>query len=282
MPAVSLASAIVASAVPADGEVLVASGEFRSVLYPFLVAETRRLLRVREVSPDGLLNALSERTALVALSHVRSADGHVADLDAVVRRAHAAGALVYVDATHSVGTLPFDAKRSGVDFMSCAGYKWLCCPRGVAFLWCRRELQQRMSPVAAGWRASVDHRIGGYYGGPLDLAEGAARFDVSLAWHAWVGAAESLKAITMIDEEERFHRGYQLARTLANDLELPEPRSAIVSVPVASRESARARLKEAKVKVTEQRDRVRVSPHFYNTEKDIERAVIALSTLVAR
>lgn len=277
VPAVSLASAHVATAVPEGGEVLVGAGEFRSVLYPFLVAEARGRLRVREAPPEELASAIDERTSLVAVSHVQSADGRVTDVAALARAAHAAGARIYVDATHSAGTLPLDVTAAELDFVACAAYKWLCCPRGVAFFACRADAQERVAPLAAGWRAAAGHAAGGYYGAPLELTPGAARFDLSLAWHAWVGAVGALEGLLSLDDETRFRRGHEVICRLARGLGLPEPPGTILSVPVASSSAAAEALARARVKATVQRDRVRLSAHFYNAGEDADRAVEALA-----
>lgn len=277
VPAVSLASAHVATAVPEGGEVLVAHGEFRSVLYPFLVARDQGRLRVREAPLEDLAEAVDEHTDVVAVSHVQSRDGQVADVASLAEAAHRAGARLYVDATHSAGTLPLDVASLGLDYLACAAYKWLCCPRGVAFFVCRSELQDAVAPLAAGWRAAADHHRGGYYGGPLSLAPGAARFDLSLAWHPWVGAVAALEGLLAVSEEDRFRRGRRVVARLAAALGLPEPAGTILSVPVRSSAAAGEALARLGVKATVQSDRVRVSAHFYNREADADRAAEALA-----
>jgi selenocysteine lyase/cysteine desulfurase len=275
MPAVSVATGIVASVVPPGAEVLVAQEDFASLLYPFLEAERRGALRVRAVSLDRLVDEVASETALVAVSYVQSADGEVADVAALRRATDEVGAGLYLDATHAVGVLPPSGAAWSADYLSCAAYKWLCCPRGVAFLYVAPQRWSRPASIAASWRGEA-RPYAPHYGPPLELVEDARRFDVSIAWHAWVGARSALDAIVAVGDERRFGSANGLAGRLADLLELPPPRSAIVTVPVRDGVRARAALDRAGVRATVRRDTVRLSPHFYNAEPDIHAAVAAL------
>ncbi|MFD0331103.1 aminotransferase class V-fold PLP-dependent enzyme [Streptacidiphilus monticola] len=119
----------VATALPEGAEVLLAEGEFTSVTGPF---QHRPGLRVRQAPLERLAEAVSERTALVAVSAVQSADGRVADLAAIREATRAHGARLLVDATQALGWA--DLRDTGADYVVAAAYKWLLAPRGVAFL----------------------------------------------------------------------------------------------------------------------------------------------------
>lgn len=263
LPAVSVASGLVATSVPKGGEVLLAQGDFTSVMYPFLVAQEKGLLTVREAPADRLAGAVGPQTALVACSWIQSGDGSVADVDAISEAARRHRARVYLDASQALGMLPIDVGAVGVDFLACAGYKWLCCPRGAAFLWLRPELNSEVSPITASWRGG-DDPFGRYYGSPLALADDAARFHVSLAWHPWVGARASLEVLAGLDDVARFERAHTGARVLCERLELPPPPSSIVSVPVTDSQAAGRALESAGVRVAVRAGAIRVAPHFYN------------------
>lgn len=276
MPAVSVATGIVASAVPEDGEVLVAEGEYTSATYPFLAAAERGRLRVREAPLEGLADAVRPETSLVAVSLVQSADGRVADLAEITRAAREAEARIYLDVSQALGVVPVDVAAAGVDFLACAAYKWLLCPRGVAFLFVREGLWDEPSPIVASWRAG-DHPYGRFYGTPLALSPTAARFDVSLAWHAWVGARASLETVAAIDEQERFSLARAPALRLAQLLELPPTGSSILAVPVDDSAHAGAALADARVKASVRAGRIRISSYFYNSLADAERAAEVLA-----
>ncbi|MEO1366702.1 MAG: aminotransferase class V-fold PLP-dependent enzyme [Acidobacteriota bacterium] len=263
LPAVSVASALVATGVPKGGEVLLAEGDFTSVMYPFLVARDRGDLTVREAPARALAEAIGPRTALVAFSIVQSGDGRVADLEAISAAARQHGALVYGDGSQALGMLPIDVETAGLDFLACGAYKWLCCPRGVSFLWLRPELNDTLAPLTASWRGG-DDPFARFYGSPLALADDAARFHVSLAWHPFVGARASLEVLTALDDRARFERARAAARVLTEQLDLPDSGSSIVSVPVTDSGAAGLALEKAGVRVSVRAGAIRVAPHFYN------------------
>ncbi len=281
MPAVSVASAIVASAVPPGGEVLIPEGDFTSIIYPFLVAEKRGELTVREAPLEILAEAVTPATSLVATSLVQSADGRVVDLEALHLATRQVDARLYLDVSQALGVMPLNVEAAGVDYLACGAYKWLCCPRGVAFLYVREALWQTPSPVAASWRAG-DSPYGRFYGMPLALASTAARFDVSLAWHAWVGARPSLETLCALDDDLRFRLACTPVRHLAERLELPPPDSSILSVPVVDDQRAAETLRAASIKASVRASQIRVSSHFYNSIADVEHAAEVLAPLVDR
>ena len=175
-----------------DAEVVTPGGEFTSLLFPFLVQQERGVT-VREVPLESLADSIGPRTTLVAWSAVQSSDGRLADNDAVVEAAAAVGALTVVDATQATGWLRVPHDR--VDATVCSAYKWLCCPRGTAFMVASPRVLGGYLPNAASWFAA-DEMHAGYYGTPLRLAAGARRFDMSPAWFSWMGAVTSLSALS--------------------------------------------------------------------------------------
>ena len=273
MPAVSVATAIVATAVPEGGEVLVASGDFTSVIYPFLEAERLGRVKVREAPLRELADAVGPETRLVAVSHVQSASGEAVDVNALCQAAENVGARVFLDLSQSLGVVPFDVNASKVDFVACAAYKWLCCPRGTAFLYVRRTCWQETSAVAANWRAG-DDPYGRYYGTPMHLAPTAARYDVSLAWHPWVGAKASLQVLTETDDDIRFELAHGAASRFTELMELPPPDAGIVSV--ATEDGAGEALERERIVTSARAGKVRLSFHYYNTMDDAEKAAAVL------
>jgi len=146
---------VIASSLPTGAEVLCPEEDFSSLLYPFLV---RADVRVRCVPLGQISEAIDERTALVAVSAGQSADGRVADLDAIADAADRYGALTLVDATQAVGWLPLDARR--FDFLVAGAYKWVLAPRGSAFLAIRRERLANVPPLLGGWYAAPGAQTG--------------------------------------------------------------------------------------------------------------------------
>ena len=100
-----------------------------------------------------LCEAIDERTALVAISHVLFKSAWIVDVERVIRHAHAAGALVSLDAFHSVGVIPVDVKASGADFLTGGVLKWLCGGPGGCFTYAAPETTARLEPALTGWLA---------------------------------------------------------------------------------------------------------------------------------
>src|SRR5690606_17744137 len=148
------------------------------------------------------------------------ATGDVADVDALVAAARAHGARLLCDATQAVGWLPVDATR--FDALVCHAYKWLCAPRGVAFLAVSEDFQQALRPVHAGWYAGAD-AWSSCYGHDVALAPDASRFDVSPAWRAFVGAAPALELFAGLGASALPDHATALAREFRHGLGLPAP-----------------------------------------------------------
>jgi selenocysteine lyase/cysteine desulfurase len=267
---VSVFAGLVAASLPDGAEVLVPAGEFTSMVFPFL-AQTTRGVRVREVELEHLAEAVTRRTALVAVSAVQSADGRVMDLDALAAATEAAGARVLLDTTQAVGWLPVDAGRFA--YTVCGGYKWLLAPRGTCFFTVQEGREGDLLPHTAGWYAG-DLPWDSIYGAPLRLAPDARRFDVSPAWHSWVGQAPSLDLLTAVGPAALHEHALGLATRFRAALELPPGNSAIVSLPLAA--DAEQRLRQAGVAASVRAGRLRLAFHVNNTVDDVDAVAPAL------
>ena len=145
----SVFAGLIAAAVPDGAEVLCVEGDFSSMVLPF--AHAGRGIRLRIAPLDELADAITADTWLVAFSLVQSATGEVADAAAIRAAAARHGARTLCDATQAVGWLPVDA--ADYDAVICHAYKWLCAPRGVAFLTISEEFAACVPAVFAGWYA---------------------------------------------------------------------------------------------------------------------------------
>jgi selenocysteine lyase/cysteine desulfurase len=281
-PAVSVGAAIALSSVRPGEEILAPRDEFASILLPALAMAQRCGGTVRRVEFSALPDSITDRTALVLTSHVRSNDGRVQDLEALGAAAERAGARILLDATHSAGVLPVGADRHGIHYVVAAAYKHLLCPRGVAFLGVASSQFAKTAPIAASWRAA--RAAYDYYYGPelSDLAETAARYDVSLAWHSWVGAAESLAFLSGIPAWARREWCVGLADDLADRLGVPATGSSIALVPVHDGVTARNEMRLAGITGSGRAGLVRLSFHLYNDTDDVAAAAAVLSGHVIR
>ncbi|GIG41063.1 aminotransferase class V-fold PLP-dependent enzyme [Cellulomonas phragmiteti] len=267
---------LVAAALPDGARVVVPDGDFTSVTYPFL-AHADRGVRVRAVPLEHLADAVADGCDAVATSLVQSRDGRVVDLAAVRAAASDVGALRVLDVTQAAGWYPLDPATHGPEVTVCSAYKWLCAPRGTAFLTTTPEADARLRPLAAGWYAGADPWTS-VYGTDMRLAPGARRFDTSPAWLAWVGAAPALEAFARVDVAEVHAHDVGLADGLRARLGLPAAGSAIVSLPDDDAGTVRARLTAAGLRVAGRGGGVRLAFHVWNDASDVERVVAALTT----
>jgi kynureninase len=126
------------------------------------------------VDTERLLEAIDERTALVAVTHVAFRSSALLDAAAVAARAHAVGALVLLDTYQSAGTVPIDVEALGVDLLVGGSVKWLLGGPGTGYLYARPEVAAALAPRLVGWfghQAPFDFRPS-----PIAFAEGAGRF----------------------------------------------------------------------------------------------------------
>ena len=182
LPAASVGVGVVAAALQPGDRVVTPRAEFRSVLYPLLVARDRGIDLVEVDDVEQLVDAIQPGTKLVALSLVQMQTGLVLPIREIVDRAEQVGAEVLLDATHGIPFVPLDDVIDRLDYLVTHAYKHLLCPRGVAFMVLRDDHIGPLPPIVSSWRASDDpYRT--FFGGPLSLAQGAAQYDASLPWH---------------------------------------------------------------------------------------------------
>jgi selenocysteine lyase/cysteine desulfurase len=262
---------LVAASLPAGSEVLTASGDFTSILFPFL-ARADRGVAVREVPLEALHDAVTASTSLVAVSAVQSADGRLADLEALEAACAATGTRTLIDTTQAVGWLPVDASR--FSFTTGGGYKWLLAPRGTAFFTVQPELMADVVPIAAGWYAGED-RWTSIYGSPLRLARTARRFDLSPAWHPWVGQAASLELLLGIGAPTLHAHATGLAERFCTRVGLPFAGSAIVAA--RTDEEVPELLRRAGIVAATRAGRLRLSFHVSTSPADVDLAAEVLS-----
>lgn len=267
---VSVFAGLVAAGLPDRSEVLTVQGEFTSIVFPFM-AQAGRGVTVREVPLAQLADAVTARTALVSVSAVQSADGRLADLDALEQACVATGTRVLLDTTQAVGWLPIDARRFA--YTTGGGYKWLLAPRGTAFFTIQPELADGLVPQNAGWYAGNDPWAS-IYGGPLRLAPDARRFDVSPAWHSWIGQAPALALLNSVGRDGLHEHALGLANRFRSGVELQPGDSAILSLDVDPQ--GVERLGTARIAVSHRAGRLRLAFHINNTADDADRAADVL------
>ena len=273
---VSAFAGLVAASLPDGSEVLTAEGDFTSILFPFL-AQARRGVSVRAVPLERIADAVTPATTLVSVSAVQSADGRMADLDALRAACAATGTPILLDVTQAVGWLPVDASRYA--YTVCSGYKWLLNPRGTAYFTVAPELMDGLIPHAAGWYAG-DKPWESIYGGPLRLAPDARRFDLSPAWHSWVAAAPAVELLADLGSDALHAHSVDLAARFCAGIDVAPAGSAIVSLAVA--DDAAQAMHAARVMGSVRAGRLRLSFHVSTSEQDVDHAIDVLRRHVVR
>ncbi|MDO8108286.1 aminotransferase class V-fold PLP-dependent enzyme [Isoptericola sp. b441] len=276
-PQVSVLVGLVAANLPAGARVVVPSGEFTSVTYPFLVHDDRDV-QVDHVPLAGLADAVRPGVDLVAFSLAQSADGTLVDADAVLTAAEESGTIVVADLTQAAGWLPVDAGR--FDVTVTGAYKWLCAPRGSAFLTVAPHLADRLRPMCAGWYAG-ESVWASVYGPAMALAGDARRFDTSPAWPVWVGTAPAVELFAGWMDDPRTadvvrHHGARLADRVRASLSLEPQGRPVVALPDPDGTRRRA-LESVGCRVAGRAGMVRLAFHLWNDEADADRAAAALS-----
>lgn len=263
--------------------------EYPSVVYPFLRkslgVEVEYVKNVKgKVLLEDVERVVDDKTAAVAISHVEYANGFRHDMRAISEIAHEHGAYVIVDAIQSTGAVSVDVKRDNIDFLTASCYKWLLSPPGAGYLYVREELIQKFEPPFTGW-ASVKQEIFNTTDfwdiWKLELSETAIRFEVgSPSYISLVGAREALKLLLSVgisNIERRIlgltDRLIDSIRDMNLDLQTPEEkacRSGIVNFRVENPRQVAEELGRKGIIVSARSNGIRVSPHFYNTEEEID------------
>ena len=267
----SVLAGLVAASVPDGAEVLCVEGDFSSMVFPFL-NQRHRGVTVRQVPLGELAESITADTWLVAWSLVQSATGAIADTDAIVAAAEAASSFTLCDTTQAAGWMPVDA--SLFDATICHSYKWLCSPRGVAFLTVGARLGAEINPAQAGWYAG-ESPWASCYGPEMNLAADARRFDVSPAWPAWVGAEPAIDLFRNLDLALVRDHAVSLGDALCDGLGLERLGQAIVTWPDADGQGLE-QLTAAGLVASGRAGRARVAFHLWNDEDDVADALRAL------
>jgi selenocysteine lyase/cysteine desulfurase len=209
--------------------------------YYFAASLARRGVELVEMDA---LDALPERTRAVCISTVNYSSGYRPDVMAVSQLTRERGALLYIDGTQSVGALRFDVAAVRPDMFAVDPYKWLLAPNGATFFYASPKLRATLRPAVMGWRSDKGWRS-------VDaLVHGAPELP---------GAAEKYEGGML-----NFPSLYALGESVRMMLEIgPE------------RIEAR-KLQEQRIVVAARHGNLRVSPHFYNTEADLEKLEAAL------
>jgi len=231
------------------------------------------------------IDALPANTRAVLVSTVNYASGYRPDLESLSRITHEAGALLYVDGTQSLGALQFDVRAVRPDMLAIDGYKWLLCPNGATFFYITPELRGKIRPPVMGWRSDRGWRsVDDLHHGAPTLPDAAEKYEAGmLNFPSLYGLRESVRMMLEIGPERIERRVLELADCAAEAMraagaEVRYRNTNIVAGHWPDRDaSALAKKLQAEgIIVAARHGNLRVSPHFYNNEADLERLTKAL------
>lgn len=248
--------------------------------------------RIR-IEAGEVVERIDEQVGIVNVNRVLFESSWIMDLPPIVEAAHANGSYVVVDDFHGCGVVPIDVHELGVDFLLAGVLKWLCGGQGLAFLYCRQNLIEKLDPLVVGWFGTVDpfnfDRSG------LRLRDDARRFETGTYAlpQAWT-ASGGLEIILEVGVDAIRKRSVELTSRIVrktNEAGLgllspaePERRAGLVRIRVpGGMEGAKSILRslfERDVVLDQRGDALRISPHFFNTEDDIDRCFEELMKLV--
>jgi selenocysteine lyase/cysteine desulfurase len=257
-------------------------------------AQERRGVRVVHVpaEADGTIplerfaDAIDERTALVATTHVCFRNGGRLDVEGIARLAHERGALVLVDAYQTIGSLPIDVRELGCDFLAAGVLKYLLSSAGLGFLYCRRKLVEQIEPTATGWFADRDifeMDIHDYSPAPT-----ARRFEAGTppvpSTYAAIAGIELMQEIGIAETEAHVRELNALLRDGLDELGAhvvtprePQLCGALVCIASTDVDALVAALAKEGIVTSSRDDNLRVSAHCYNTAEDVQAVLDVLA-----
>lgn len=284
----------------AGDEVIIAAGDFPAHYTTWKPMEAREGIRVKSTHPQGqfmrsgdLIEAMTPRTRVISVSHVRFDDGSILDVSSLAAACKGNGTLLVLDVSQSCGAIPMDVRDLGADFVVSAGYKYLLSPWGTGFLWMKPQNAEMLRPGPYNWLAQdVENFARLNYVDPrpartlsrFDAAEAASVYNFNLT------VMEASVKFVLDATPVRIHRHNQ---ALISDLleRLPEgyraasPRQAsergvsgCFEIGNRSRtESAYQTLRDKGFVVALREGKIRVAPHLLNSTRDIDRLVVAMA-----
>ena len=271
---------------------------FPSTIYPFTRVAHHTGCEIRLASGhdgyasfDEIVKNVDQNTAVVSVSHAEYTGGQLYDLVALAEVAHRHGALLVVDATQSAGAIPIDAPATGADIIIAGSYKWLCGPFGAAIMYLAPLLQNKLEPGIVGFRSHND--MWNLDPGRLEYPQTAKRFESStMAFGCIRGLEKSIEYLLDIGIKRIYDHNIALADRLIEglnglDIEIVSPvniseRTSIVTCRIKGFDPVEIvrYLKQRNIVVHKRQQFIRFSPHLYNSEADVDRAIAGIHSFL--
>src|SRR6202166_2999715 len=283
----------------AGDEVIIAGGEFPAHYATWKPMEAREGIKVQITHPQGqfmqagdLIAAMTPRTRVISVSHVRFDDGSILDASSLAAACKRNGTLLVLDVSQSCGAIPMDVHSLGADFIVCAGYKYLLSPWGTGFLWARPESSDSLRPGPYNWVSQgVESFARLNYVDP-EPAPTLSRWDSSEAASIYNFNLTVMEASAkfVLDASPALIRDHNQAlidyffERLPEGYRLASPRQAsqrgvFGCIEVGSRgdtEFLYQTLRDERFVVALREGKIRVAPHLLNSTQDIDRLLVVM------
>jgi selenocysteine lyase/cysteine desulfurase len=277
---------------------VVASGaEFPTVGQVWLAQHTRgaRVTWVGvhdgAVPLEGYASAIDGTTAIVSAAHAYYQNGALQDVAAIAQLARERGAYSFVDAYQSLGIVPVDVRAMGVDFLASGTLKYLMGTPGIAFLYVRREIIDRFEPLITGWFGRRNPFA--FDAKTLDWSAHAARFDTGTPplLPAYISRA-AMDWLHTIGLDAIYDYTQHLSRRLADGAAargltihgpgLTAPKTPSTAIVCADAHGTEHALRDRGIIASARGPAIRLAPHCYNTEAEIDHALDVLAEVLRR
>lgn len=264
--------------------------EFEPLIYHWLGLASRGVevkfapSRDEKIFIEDIIHGVNQQTRMIILSHVQYLNGYKITFPELAAFCKEKDILLVAEGSHSLGSLQFDVQKEAVDVLIASGNKWLLGPEGCGLLYLSHKAMEKLPSTTIGWRsADYDEDTTDY---PIKFYESARKYEPSgLSILSVYGFNASIKFLLEIGIPQIENRIIELSTYLANKLreknyelnsELTKERmSGIVGFhsKILTAKNICAKLMRHKVVVSEKRNHVRASVHFYNTEEEIDQFI---------
>ncbi|HVO70798.1 MAG TPA: aminotransferase class V-fold PLP-dependent enzyme [Aggregatilineaceae bacterium] len=242
------------------------------------------------VPVEKIVDAIDERTLLVPISHVLFRSAFILDVMPIIEKAHAVGAVVILDGYHAAGIIPVDVTALNVDFYLAGVLKWMCGGPGGVFLYARPDYLKTLRPKLTGWMAHK--RPFDFEVADIDFRDDAFRFlNGTPAIPSLYANRPGIEIIAQVDVENIRRKSMrQTARLIElagkagfeiNSPSRPAERGGTVTVnPPHAYEVSRELLARNMLIDYRLQAGIRVAPHFYNSDDEIEQVIEAIQEIL--
>lgn len=299
-PNTSTGISSIATALPyrRGSNVVVTDLEYPAVTYTWLALQRKGKLKTRfvknrggRIDPSDVEKKIDDRTVALCISEVEFGNGFRNDMTTLAEIAHEHGAYVINDAIQSAGAVSVDIKHQDIDFLVAGGFKWLLGPPGTGYMYAREQLTAELETTIVGASSVNPKREKLYIGTEYVPASSAKRFETgSYNIIGYLAGKEALRLLTHLGSPKIEQRILHLTDYLIEKLQRMkvliitplerESRSGIVTFKVRRLRQVLNKLTARNFILAPRAGGLRASPHFYNTEKEIEKLANELSRLI--